>query len=199
MLDGCSQGTFLDEKLLDEEQLLGRKTTITVKTLNGEATKLTKVVEGLKVANGGKKFHQKERWIYARKDLAVESDVAKPSQIAKWKYLEQIKDELKLNPNVKTGFLIGANCSRALGPEMVIHSEGDGPYAFRTILGWCIVGPISKKNATGGKMSCNRTAMIEAGTSNLERHQFETKSQVQENDIKQWSGGCTKQIFENQK
>ena len=106
MLDGCSQGTFLDEKLLDEEQLLGRKTTITVKTLNGEATKLTKVVEGLKVANGGKKFHQKERWIYARKDLAVESDVVKPSQIAKWKYLEQIKYELKLNPNVKTGFLL---------------------------------------------------------------------------------------------
>ena len=106
MLDSCSQGTFMDEKLLDEEQLLGRKTTITVKTLNGEATELTKVVEGLKVANGGKKFHQKERWIYARKDLAVESDVVKPSQIAKWKYLEQIKDELKLNPNVKTGFLL---------------------------------------------------------------------------------------------
>ena len=32
--------------------------------------------------------------IYARKDLAVESDVVNPSQITKWKYLEQIKYEI---------------------------------------------------------------------------------------------------------
>ena len=63
---------------------------------------------------------------------------------------------------------------------MVIHSEGDGPYAFRTVLGWRIVEPISQKNAPGGK-----TAVTEAGTGNLARHHFETKSQVQENDIKQ--------------
>ena len=147
---------------------------------------MTKVVEGLKVANGGRKTHQKERWItlpktYARKDLAVESDVVKPNQIAKWKYLEQIKNELTLNPNVKIGFLIGANCSRALEPEMVIHSEGDGPYSFRTVLGWCIVEPISQKNAPGGKILCSRTAVIEAGTGNLARDHFETKSQVHEN------------------
>ena len=109
----------------------------------------------------------------------------KPSQIAKWKYLEQIKDELKLNRNVKIGLLIGANCSRALGPEMVIHSEGDEPCAFQTVLGWCIVGPISQKNTPGGKILCNRTAVIEAGTANLARHHFETKSQVQEIDLEQ--------------
>ena len=102
MLDSCSQGTFMDEQLLDGLQILGKETTITVKTINGEATELTRLVEGLKVTNGGRKTHQKERWItlpktYPRNDLAVESDV-KPSQIAKWKYLEQIKDELNLNP-----------------------------------------------------------------------------------------------------
>ena len=51
---------------------------------------------------------QKERWItalpkvYTRKDFAVESDAVKPNQILKWKYLEQIKNELNLNPNVKS-------------------------------------------------------------------------------------------------
>ena len=129
---------------------MGKETTITVKTINGEATELTKVVAGLKVANGGRETHQKERWItppksFARKDLAVEGDVANPNQIAKWKYLEQITDELTLNPNVKIVFLIGTKCSRALEPEMVIHSEDDGPYAFRTVLAWCIVRPISRK------------------------------------------------------
>ena len=73
MLDSCSQGTFMDEQLLDELQILGRKTTITIKILNGEATELTRVAEGLEVANGGRKTHQKARWIappktYGRKE-----------------------------------------------------------------------------------------------------------------------------------
>ena len=53
--DSCKQGTFMDEQLMDELQILRRRATITVKTFNGEATDLTTVVEGLKVANGGKK------------------------------------------------------------------------------------------------------------------------------------------------
>ena len=110
--------------------------------------------------------------------------VVKPRQIAKWKYLEQIKNELNLNCNVKIGLLIEANCSRVLKPEMVIHSECDGPYTFRAVLGWCNVGPISQKNAPGEKI-CNRTAVIDAGTGNIARHHFKTKIQVEESDLKQ--------------
>ena len=40
-----------------------------------------------------------------------------------------------LNFNVKIGLLIAANCSRALEPEIVIHSEDDGTYAVRPIDG----------------------------------------------------------------
>lgn len=47
MIEGCSQGTFMDEQLLDELQIWGRKTIMTVKTLNNKATKLTRVVERL--------------------------------------------------------------------------------------------------------------------------------------------------------
>ena len=79
-LDSCSPGTFMDEQFLVELNILGIKTTITVKILNGEATKLTRVVQG-----------------FTRKDLAVKSDVVKQNQTAKWKYLLQIKDELNLN------------------------------------------------------------------------------------------------------
>lgn len=47
MIESCSQGTFMDEQLLDELQIWGRKTIMTVKTLNNKATKLTRVVERL--------------------------------------------------------------------------------------------------------------------------------------------------------
>ena len=40
MFDSCNESTFMDKQLLDELQILCRKTTITVKTLNDEATEL---------------------------------------------------------------------------------------------------------------------------------------------------------------
>ena len=39
MLDSCSQGTFVKESLLGYLRLQKRKTSITIKTINGEVTK----------------------------------------------------------------------------------------------------------------------------------------------------------------
>ena len=83
--DSCKQGTFMDEKLMDDLQILSGRCTITIKTFNGEAKQLTTVAEWLKVANGGKKTYQNGRWILqsetqARKNLVVEKDITKPSQ-----------------------------------------------------------------------------------------------------------------------
>lgn len=83
-----------------------------------------------------------------------------------------------LNFNVKIGLLIASNCSRALEPEIVIHSEDDGTYAVRPIGGWRVIGPINRKNAPDVKISWNRMAVIEDGTCNLARHHFETNRQV---------------------
>lgn len=55
VLESCSQGTFLDGQLLDELNILERKTTVTVKILDSEVTEFTGVVEALKVTNGAKK------------------------------------------------------------------------------------------------------------------------------------------------
>ena len=31
-------------------------------------------------------------------------------------------------------------------PQEVISSQGDGPYAFKIKLGWCVLGPISDRS-----------------------------------------------------
>ena len=48
LLDSCGQGIFVEKQLLGALQTPGTKTTFSVKTLNGEVTKLATVVEGLK-------------------------------------------------------------------------------------------------------------------------------------------------------
>ena len=44
---------------------------------------------------------------------------------------------------MEIGLLIGANCSKALEPE-VLPSKDGGPFAFRTPLGWCVDGLFTK-------------------------------------------------------
>ena len=49
MLDSCSQGSFIQEDLIKELQLSGRKTTLNLKTMNGERTESNVLIEGMDV------------------------------------------------------------------------------------------------------------------------------------------------------
>lgn len=46
--------------------------------------------------------------------------------------------------NATIGLLIGVNAPKALEPWRIINSEGDGPYAVKTLLGWVINGPLGQ-------------------------------------------------------
>ena len=49
MLDSCSQGSFIQEDPIKELQLSGRKATLNLKTLNGERTESTVLIEDMDV------------------------------------------------------------------------------------------------------------------------------------------------------
>ena len=74
LLDSCSQGTFVTEEVLREMNLKGKGTTITMKTLNGEVTENSKVIEGLEVYNSSDLGQEFVKWLmppkfYNRKDI----------------------------------------------------------------------------------------------------------------------------------
>ena len=68
----------------------------------------------------------------------------------------------------KCGF--GANCVEALQPLEVIPSQEDGPYAYRTILGRCVVGPTVAEKPDA--VSCNRIAVLQAENGSIAKHHF---------------------------
>ena len=73
MLDNCSQRSFIRETLVEKMQTSGRKTTLYLKTLNGERSESITAIEGLQVA-GSK---DRSTWIklpriYTRKHLPVD-------------------------------------------------------------------------------------------------------------------------------
>ena len=59
---------------------------------------------------------------------------------------------------------------KALEPTRIIHSEGSGPYAYKTRLG-CVVGPINCISK-GITTSCNFVAVRDVASSKLASHHF---------------------------
>jgi hypothetical protein len=57
--------------------------------------------------------------------------------------------------SVPVGLMIGGDCTEAIQPREVIQSEGRGPYAERSLLGWSVIGPIAKTKPTS--TNCNLT------------------------------------------
>ena len=91
--------------------------------------------------------------------------------------------------------LIGANFPRALEPIKAILSRNDGPYVMKTVLGWCIVGPISYRNQSERKITCNRTAVMEAGSNKVSRHYFAVENKLKpDDDVK----SMLKKIYEQE-
>ena len=79
--------------------------------------------------------------------------------------------------------MIGANCMKALEPIDVISSKNNRPYAIKTRLRWCIVSPV---NGTRSRqvIHCNQIAVKQADTKDVGKHYFQTKTSVEENDIR---------------
>ena len=109
---------------------------------------------------------------YSRSFLPVEKEeLATPKKIKKWKYLNPITAELTQDDDIEVGMLIGINCMKALEPVEIIASQDRGPYAYKTKLGWCIVGPIVN-NKSGEVLKCNRIAVKDPITGKLLSHHF---------------------------
>ena len=51
-------------------------------------------------------------------------EIVTPAKIKEWKHLRSKANEVGRKDNVQVGFLIGANCMKALDPTKIIHSEG---------------------------------------------------------------------------
>ena len=99
MLDECSQGTFVDEEVLQKLNISkqGRCTSITVKTISGESTESCIAIEGLLVCPVdaySKRYETKEIKLpitYSSAYLPIDKDeVPTPQKLKGWGYLSSI-------------------------------------------------------------------------------------------------------------
>ena len=98
-------------------------------------------------------------------------EITTGGKLKKWYYLKKISKELGENEDISVDLPIRANCLEALEPVEVIPRQNDGPYAIRTALGWCVVGPI--KAQSHDAVSCNRIAVIKCDSGKMAELHFE--------------------------
>ena len=170
MLNNCSQSFFIHDNLVKELGVHGMKTTLNLKTLHGEKTESTMVVEGIKVTGmSGDGSLLSLPKLYTRREIPVDKEeVATPAKIKEWKHLRSISNENVQKDDVQVGLLIGANCMKALEPTKIIHSEGGGP-----------CGPINCISK-GITTSCNHVAVRDVASSKLASHHFAMEKSVKD-------------------
>ena len=151
LMDECSTGTFVKESLLQSFPSLPQRTEdVGVKTVIGMENSYRTAVEGFVVEAipaFKEKYKQKPIELptcFAQKEIPVDSaEIPCREAVRQWKHLAGIEDFLLTrDDHIPVGLLIGGNCTKTQEPHEVILSEEDGPYANRSRLGWCIVGPL---------------------------------------------------------
>lgn len=133
-LDTGSTSTFCSESLMEKLHLNGQKTKICLLTMSPKTMVSSYVVNNLEISSlSGKDFYGLPE-VYTQKQMPVNrANMVNQEDLAKWPYFDgihipQIQAEVEL--------LIGTNASKLLEPWEVVNSQGEGPYAIRTLLGW---------------------------------------------------------------
>ncbi|KAK3704924.1 hypothetical protein QZH41_016749 [Actinostola sp. cb2023] len=145
LLDDASDTTFITDKVQQELGIEGIDTRLSLSTMLGrEVIKVSKI-EGLIAERTDKGAKVELPKTYTRERIPSRRDQVPTPEVAnKWPHLQRIKNDIpKLDETLDIGLLIGCNCPKALKPKEVITGRSEDPYAIRTLLGWCIVGPVA--------------------------------------------------------
>ena len=162
-LDSMSSASFISKELWQKIDCPGRKTEITVKTVNGEMKQESAVVTNLSVSSVNATKEISLPSLYVQNSLPIEtSDIVSHDILMSYPQLQHLCDEIcDLNPSIPIGLLIGVNCPKALEPTQCISSGMYGPCAIKTILGWCVSGPVNSsrsRTTSNNALICNFTS-----------------------------------------
>lgn len=139
-LDPGSTATFVTEKLMEQLSVRGKKTEILLRTMGHEKPVKTHVIRGLEVCSlEGNSFIELPE-VFTQHAIPVnQENIPTETDIKGIPYL----NEVHIKPiKAEVGLLIGTNVPQAMEPLRVINSQGKGPYAVLTYLGWTINGPL---------------------------------------------------------
>lgn len=145
-IDPGSSATFCTERLMSQLNMKGKRTNILLKTMSHEKSMPTYVITGLEISGLDKTNFIQLPDVFTQKEMPVTMEnIPTKKDLARWPYLQKV-DFSEINGNIE--LLIGTNASKVIEPWEIVNSQGGGPYAVKTLVGWVVNGPLR-----GGKSS----------------------------------------------
>lgn len=160
-LDSGSTATFITSGLMKRLKLKGTKTNILLRTMGQEKLVQSYRNDGLEISDLGSNRFLELPEVFSQETIPVSKDnIPRQQDLEKWEYLKNIRIP-ELDAEVE--LLIGTNAPKFMEPWEIINSQGNGPYAVRTLLGWVVNGPL--RGIGSGQRGCptvyaNRTSIV---------------------------------------
>ena len=150
---------------------------------NGEFTSNSTVLQGLEVASiteDNKEWSPLPR-TFIRPDIPVDNDeIIKPSQHRKWKYLENVMNQLTFSDDISVALLLEPTAQRQQNQLKSSKSRNGGPYLEFDLVG--VWFSLVNKTKTS-KVLCNQIAVNQADTKEVGRQLFQAKKEVKKNAV----------------
>eukprot|EP00794_Sanderia_malayensis_P013184 gene13184-14532_t len=142
-LDSGSNTSFCTESLLQNLEVEGKRTKLSLTTMQGENNAIECSLVSLQVSDMNRNKFIDLPMVFSRPNLPISTDaISKQEDVNRWPYLQGIKiPEI----NAEIGLLIGSDVPQALQPIEVRQSRNGGPFATKTTLGWVLNGPVGRK------------------------------------------------------
>ena len=171
-IDQGSDAVFCTKSLQNQLGASGPETKLEIETIT-ETTLVKCQVLQLEVSDLDRSHVIKLPKVYTQESIPADaSDVIVQEDISQFSYLEKVNlPKITHDANIHVGLLIGNNVPTATEPLEVINSRNGGPYAVKTILGWCVHG-VHKKSKSRKGVYRVRVNTIEEQIKQLYNHEF---------------------------
>ena len=185
MLDNCSSGVFILQDCIDELGVETALVPVQVKTVIGvNKCDMNKVQPGLMVEGlGDCSTPIAIPKAYCKDDLAIDyNEIVTVEGLKEWDYLSNVTGEFhRYGNDIPIAMIIGSDVPRAVEQIESIPSQHNGPFAFRTQLGWCVAGPCNIRESD--VIKCNRIRVKDISTNSVAEHQFVVKDECRDLSI----------------
>ncbi len=151
LLDDQSNTSFITEETLRCLNVCGPETKLSLSTMHADNELISSTkIKGLVVQDYHHGVSINLPTTFSCSTIpATRKQIPCPEMASQWPHLKPIAEKLiPYQHDANVGLLIGSNCSKAIMPQDVIPGHNNEPYAQRTVLGWGIVGNVSKSKRT---------------------------------------------------
>ena len=140
-LDSGSSSTFCTDALRKQLGVSGPWAKISLTTLEKKDSLVDSIiVADLTISDLDENVFIKLPMLYTRPSIPVaREDIPTQDDVDKWPHLSGVHLP---RVDAEVGLLIASDVPEVLDPLEVKHSEGGGPYASRTRVGWAVNGPL---------------------------------------------------------